>query len=326
MSSRFFYIFCAKFFETMNIQQLEYIVALDDHRHFVEAAESCHITQPTLTMQVKKLEDEIGVQIFNRAKKPIEPTPAGEEIIIRARQILREIAELRNFVSNEQKSIEGEFRLGIIPTLAPYLIPRFLPQFVKDNPKTHLHIEEIESEQLLKALHNDRIDLGLMVTPAEERQIREIPLFYEPFLFYAPYDHPYMHNELIDDKSLDPAKVLVLTEGHCFRNQTLDICGKNRQNNNAFGFFYESGSIEALKSMVKKGIGYTLVPELSVDPLTDKPFVRRFAEPEPVREVSIVVHQNFTRELLIEKLKEAILDNLPDNFKKTKSFKKIKWR
>ncbi|MBZ4675862.1 MAG: LysR family transcriptional regulator [Anaerophaga sp.] len=310
----------------MNIQQLEYIVALDNHRHFVDAAESCHITQPTLTMQVRKLEEEIGVQIFNRGKKPIEPTQAGEEIIIRARHILREINDLRNYVSTEQKSIEGEFRLGIIPTLAPYLIPRFLPQFVEENPKTHLRIEEIESEQLLKALHNDRIDIGLMVTPAEEKQIREIPLFYEPFLFYAPYDHPFMHNELIEDKLLDPAKVLVLTEGHCFRNQTLNICGKNNQNNNAFGFFYESGSIEALKSMVRKGIGYTLVPELSVEPMTDKPFVRRFTEPEPVREVSIVVHQNFTRQLLIDRLKESVQNNLPENIRKTKSVKKIKWR
>jgi LysR family hydrogen peroxide-inducible transcriptional activator len=310
----------------MNIQQLEYIVALDDHRHFVDAAESCHITQPTLTMQIKKMEDEIGIQIFNRGKKPIEPTLAGEEVIIRARQILRGITGLRNFVSNEQKSIEGEYRLGIIPTLAPYLIPRFLPQFINENPKTHLRIIEMESEQLLKAIHNDRIDIGLMVTPADERQIKEIPLFYEPFLFYAPYDHPFMHNEFIEDKQLDPARVLVLTEGHCFRNQTLYICGKKNQNNNAFGFFYESGSIEALKSMVRKGIGYTLVPELSVDSMTDRPFIRRFAEPEPVREVSIVAHQNFSRQLLIDQMKNAILDNLPGNFNKTKSVKKIKWR
>ena len=310
----------------MNIQQLEYIVALDDHRHFLDAAESCHITQPTLTMQVRKLEEEIGVRIFNRGKKPLEPTTAGEEVIIRARQILREISDLRNFVSNEQKSIEGEFRLGIIPTLAPYLIPLFLPQFVEHNPNTHLRIEELESEQLLKALHNDRIDIGLMVTPTEERQIKEIPLFYEPFLFYAPYDHPFMHNEFVEDKQLDPAKVLVLTEGHCFRNQTLDICGQDNQNNNAFGFFYESGSIEALKSMVRKGIGYTLVPQLAVDSLADQPFVRRFTEPEPVREVSIVVHQNFSRQLLIERIKEAILENLPENIKKTRNVKKIKWR
>jgi LysR family hydrogen peroxide-inducible transcriptional activator len=310
----------------MNIQQLEYIVALDNHRHFVDAADSCYITQPTLTMQIKKLEDEIGVQIFNREKKPIKPTPAGKEIILRARQILREITELRNYVSNEKKSIEGEFRLGIIPTLAPYLIPRFLPQFISENPHTHLRIEELESEQLLKAMHNDRIDIGLMVTPAEERQIKEIPLFYEPFLFYAPYDHPFMHNEFIENKQLDPARVLVLTEGHCFRNQTLDICGKKNQNNNAFGFFYESGSIEALKSMVRKGIGYTLVPELSVEQMTDKPFVRRFKEPEPVREVSIVVHQNFNRQLLIEQIRNTILDNLPENINQTKSVKKIKWR
>lgn len=310
----------------MNIQQLEYIVALDDHRHFVDAAESCHITQPTLTMQIKKLEDEVGVQIFNRGKKPLKPSPAGEEIIIRARRILREISELRNYVSNEQQNIEGEFRLGIIPTLAPYLIPRFLPQFINENPQTHLRIEELESEQLLKAIHEDRVDIGIMVTPAEEQQIKEIPLFYEPFLFYAPYDHPFMQNEVIEGKQLNPAKVLILSEGHCFRNQTLDICGEKNQNNTAFGFYYESGSIEALKSMVRKGIGYTLVPELSVEKMTDQPFIRRFKEPEPVREVSLVVHQNFSRQLLIEKLNDAVLDNIPETINKTRSFKKIKWR
>ncbi len=309
----------------MNIQQLEYIVALDTHRHFVHAAESCFVTQPTLTMQIKKLEEEMDVQIFNRTKQPIEPTAPGKEIIKRARQILRDIADLRNFAAWEQQSIEGEFRLGIIPTLAPYLIPRFLPQFVKDNPNTQLRIEEIESEKLLKALHNDEIDVGLMVTPAREKQIREIPLFCEPFLFYAPYDHPFMSSKRIVGQQIDPAKVLILTEGHCFRNQTLKICGQKKQTNN-FGFFYESGSIEALKAMVRKGIGYTLVPELSVDGTNDLPFVRHFEEPEPVREVSIVVHQNFYRHLLIERLKNAILNNLPDHFSKTRNTRKINWR
>jgi LysR family hydrogen peroxide-inducible transcriptional activator len=276
-------------------------------------------------MQIKKLEEEVDVQIFNRAKQPIEPTAPGKEIINRARQILRDIADLRNFAAGEQKSIEGEFRLGIIPTLAPYLIPRFLPQFLKDNPNTQLRIEEIESEKLLKALHNDEIDVGLMVTPAREKQIREIPLFYEPFLFYAPYDHPFMNNKRILSQQIDPAKVLILTEGHCFRNQTLKICGQKKQPNN-FGFFYESGSIEALKAMVRKGIGYTLVPELSVDDSNDLPFVRHFEEPEPVREVSIVVHQNFYRHLLIERLKNTILNNLPDHFSKTRNTRKINWR
>ncbi len=308
----------------MNIQQLEYIVALDTHRHFVEAAASCFVTQPTLTMQIQKLEEEMDVQIFDRSKKPVEPTPPGVEIISRARQILRDISDLRNYVAAEQKGIEGEFRLGIIPTLAPYLIPRFLPQFVEENPNTHLRIEEIESEKLLKALHNYQIDVGLMVTPAMEHLIKEIPLFYEPFLFYAPYDHPFMHRAVIEDRQLDPAKVLVLTEGHCFRNQTLKICRKENQNN-AFGFFYESGSLETLKSMVRKGIGYTLVPELAVE-TSDKPFVRRFAEPEPVREVSIVVHHNFYRHLLVERLKSSILKTLPDNIRKTKNIVKINWR
>lgn len=308
----------------MNIQQLEYIVALDTHRHFVAAAESCHVTQPTLTMQLQKLEEEVGVLLFDRSKKPLRPTAEGELIINRARQILRDINELKETGKEGSKSITGEFRLGVIPTVAPYLIPLFLAQFVKENPKTILRIEELESELLIKSLHDDKIDLAIMATPIEEKNLKETTVYYEPFLFYAPENHPLLQNGPVETTQLKASSLLLLSEGHCFRNQALNICS-NTKRNVFHGFHYESGSIETLKSLVKKGMGYTLVPELSVCE-TDLPFTKHFKNPVPVREISIVSHRSFNRQLLIEKLKAAIQLSLPKNIVMPKEFVKIKWR
>lgn len=308
----------------MNIQQLEYIVALDTHRHFVAAAESCHVTQPTLTMQLQKLEEEVGVLLFDRSKKPMRPTAEGEAFISRARQILRDIHELKEIANEGKKSINGEFKLGIIPTVAPHLIPLFLDTFIKENPETILRIEEMESESLIKALHDDRIEMAIMATPIDEKDLKETTLYFEAFLLFAPEHHRLLKNELIETAQLDASNLLLLSEGHCFRNQALNLCSKN--NGSAFhGFHYESGSIETLKSLVKKGMGYTLIPELSLKE-DEKMCTRRFVKPEPVREISIVTHKSFNRQLLINKLKAAIQASLPEQIVTPKEFVKIKWR
>lgn len=309
----------------MTIRQLEYILALDNYRQFVTAAESCFISQPTLSMQVKKLEEEIGVIIFDRFKNPIEPTPSGEQIITKARQIIREIDQLKAFVASEFELTEGTFTLGVIPTLAPYILPFFLPVFVKENPGIHLIIKEIQTEQIITDLEKGTLDLGLLVTPLEEKAIREIALFNEPFLLYLSEEHPLYQSKNITPDMIDTHKLLILEEGHCFRDQALELCSK-RVKGNTVGFEYESGSIEALKGLVEKGFGYTLVPEMSVLEDLDDPRVVRFAEPQPVREVSIVVHHSFTKEGLIEKLREAILNSIPDSFKRIRYFQKVQWR
>jgi LysR family transcriptional regulator, hydrogen peroxide-inducible genes activator len=308
----------------MNIQQLEYIVALDDHRHFVSAAEYCHVTQPTLTMQLKKLEDELGVQLFDRTKKPLRPTPEGEIFIVRARRILIDLEELQASINGEKESIKGEFRIGIIPTLAPHLLSLFLQSFVRDNPDTILRIEEMESESIIKALNDNRLDIAIMATPTGERDLKETILFHEPFLFFAPDDHPFLSAGAIAPEQLDASKLLLMSEGHCFRSQALNICN-HRTGESSRNFIYESGSIETLKSLVRKGFGYTLVPELSVSS-RDEMNTRRFVLPEPVREVSLVTHSSFNRTLLIDQLKSAIRNSLPDTIVKPKEFVKIKWR
>lgn len=309
----------------MTLQQLDYIVALDNHRHFVRAADSCFVTQPTLTMQVKKLEDEIGIQLFERSKKPLVPTVAGEYFIAKARQILNDIEELKAFVSDEVESMEGEFRLGIIPTLAPYLLPRFLPHFLKKFPKTKLVIQEITTENMLDALQKGTVDLGILVTPVEMRSIREIPLFNEPFLVYLPEDSKQFEEKPPSPEDLAPDDLLLLEEGHCFRAQALSICQK-RSTRYGHGFSFQSGSIEALKQLVNNHLGYTLVPELAVTEEERLKNVKRFADPQPTREVSIIVHKSFTKEALIEALRDCIKSHLPQNLDVKDHFIRIKWK
>lgn len=294
----------------MTIQQLEYIVALDNYRHFVKAAEHCFVTQPTLSMQVKKLEEEFGVQIFDRSQKKLVPTNAGIKILLKARQIIREVKQLNELVSNQMKSMEGSFRLGIIPTLAPYLLPLFLPAFIKVNPQTKLIIQEQQTTDILNGLKNDLLDIGLLVTPVMEHDIREIPLFNEPFLAFFPEDFPLKGKEAIEAEALDLSQLLVLTDGHCFRDQTLNICG-HHGHAPGLNFDYQSGSIEALVNLVKQGVGYTLVPELAVKQCNFKGQIRRFQTPEPVREVSLVVHNSFAKEALIDSMRTEILANIP---------------
>ena len=297
----------------MTLQQLEYIVSLDEHRHYVTAAEHSFVSQPNLTMQVQKLEEEMGVKIFDRTKKPLQPTEVGKEVIVRARKILRESRQLKEFVNHEKEVVEGEFTIGIIPTLAPYLLPRFLPTFLKENPRVHLKIQELQTGQIISQLENGIIDIGLLATPLKEPSIREIPVFYEPFLLYLPENHRLQNQKLLLAEDLDPNDVLVLNEGHCFREQTLAIC-QQVKDGSSLGFDYQSGSIEALKSLVQNGVGYTLVPEMSVINELDSTHIRRFTSPQPVREISIVVHSSYIKEGVINRLKEYFVKVVPPRF------------
>ncbi len=310
----------------MTLQQLEYVIALDKHRNFVKAAESVFVTQPTLTMQLKKLENEVGISIFDRGKKPLTPTPSGEQFIQSTRQILSEVDALKRIIHNETEEISGTFRLGIIPTLAPYLLPLFLPEFIRTFPDTKLHIEEMQSESLIEALKTGSIKIGILATPVGEKHLREIPIFNEAFLGYFPEGHFLLERDSIYADELVADELLLLSEGHCFRNQAINICHMDDYEQNK-SFEYQSGSVETLKKLVDRRVGYTLVPELSVqDEITSNPRIRRFRDPEPSREVSLLVHRNFPRERLLNNIAETIKQYLPPNISRTKSFKRIKWR
>jgi LysR family transcriptional regulator, hydrogen peroxide-inducible genes activator len=303
----------------MTIQQLEYIVALDTYRHFVTAADKCFVTQPTLTMQVKKLESELGIKIFNRCFKPLRPTREGEKVIKHAYRVLKEVNQMKDYLKNRKKELSGDFRLGVIPSLAPYLLPLFLPAFIEKYPKVRLKIFEKETGNIIKAIREDSLDLGLLVSPLETPDLAEYPLFEEPFLVYLPDNHPLLDMEVVPASMLYAPDMLVLTEGHCFRNQMLNICGEK----NASGFIYESGSIETLKRMVDKGVGYTLVPELSVENELSAFRVRRFASPEPVREIALTYGYNFANHLMIEHLADSIMESVKGRFRSVKPGRRI---
>ncbi|HEY9049791.1 MAG TPA: LysR substrate-binding domain-containing protein, partial [Ohtaekwangia sp.] len=230
----------------MNLQQLEYIVALDIHRNHVKAAEHCHVTQPTLSMMVKKLEDELDVKIFQKGV-PLKPTPSGEIIISRARQILQEVKNLKEFIRSEKDSIEGEFRLGVIPTLAPYLLPRFLNEFLQKHPGTSFTVMELQTHEIINYLKTNRLDVAILVTPLDDKEIREIPIFYEPILLYTSESQKYYQQDRINLKTLTYDNLLMLEEGHCFRGQVENLCSaKNKKAHHQLN--YQSGSFETLKA------------------------------------------------------------------------------
>lgn len=309
----------------MTLQQLKYILALDKHRHFVKAAESCHVAQPTLTLQVKKLEEEVGMVLFDRSIQPLKPTPFGESFIQKASRVLGEMEELKTLVKQDRNQMEGEFRVGVIPTLAPSLLPLFISDFIESHPKTRLIIEELQSHRIMEQLENKQLDMGLMATPLHESNLREIPLFYEPFLIFTDQKNPLLKEYTVNSSQLKPEGLWILKQGHCFRNQTLNICefDVSEQHRN---LVMEGGTIETLKEMVRKVSGYTLIPELSYNSKNDQRNVRYFDEPQPVREVSIVVHKHFTKEKLITEMRKSILAKTPEHFKKNTRFQKVEWR
>ncbi|KXX67926.1 hydrogen peroxide-inducible genes activator [Flammeovirga sp. SJP92] len=310
----------------MTIQQLNYVVALDIHRHFVKAAESCAVSQPTLTNQVKKLEDQINLTLFDRKTQPLKPTPMGEVFIAKARKILREIDQLKALVNEEQSQVKGKFKLGIIPSLSQYILPKFLHHFSKAYPNTHLEIKEWRSEQIMKGLDNGDLNVGLMVTPLYENTLREIPIFYEPFLLYAQEGHTLLKKEQIIADELKSKDLWLLEEGHCFRNQILNFCQFKKEKEQDKNIVFESASIETLKLMIQQTGGYTLIPELAYNQFIDQDKTKRFSTPEPVREVSLVVHKSFTKELLLTHLHESIQKNIPMSFRKKGRNIMVDWR
>ncbi|SMB86267.1 transcriptional regulator, LysR family [Hymenobacter roseosalivarius DSM 11622] len=312
------------YLRTVNLQQLEYLLALDTHRQFVSAAGSCHVTQPALSMQLQKLEEELGVLLFDRKKKRLEPTAVGVKVIQQARHVLREVQLLREVVQVEKGELVGEVRLGIIPTLAPYLVPLFLVPLAERHPQLRVRVEELQSEELVSRLKAHQLDIGLLITPLDDGQLREVPLLEEPFLGYVSVSHPLYAHATLRPTDLSGAGLWLLQQGHCFRNQVLTICAPP---DGVHPYSYESGSIETLKELVRRNNGYTLVPELSVlGEAGDNPMVKRFEAPEPVREVSLVVHHGFVRTQLLTNLRQLILEQVPERLHAGRATQKIKWQ
>lgn len=298
----------------MTLTQLNYIVAVSQYRSFLKAAEACHVTQPSLSQQVQKLEEELGVQIFDRQRQPVVPTPLGEKIIAQALVTLKESQKINHLIDETRGDLQGEITLGVIPTLAPYLLPLFLKKFSDQNPKLKIFIEELQTEQVVEKIHSRQIDLGIVVTPLEDVTLVQKSLFLEPFMLYVSEGHPLAKHKTVEAKDLSQNDIYLLKEGHCFREQSLYLC-QNRKSGTERHVQFESGSLETLKEFVESGEGYTLLPSLATTKIKHSKLLKPFSAPAPSREVSLVYSPHFSREKLLETLTESILASLPKDLK-----------
>ena len=291
----------------MTITQLKYVLAVAEHRNFTLASEHSFVTQPTLSMQIQKLEDELDVRIFNRKKKPIELTSIGEKIIQQAKLIVNESERINDIVDQQKGFIGGEFKLGIIPTIMPTLLPFFLKNFLNKYPKVKLIIEELTTDEIVKKLVDGYLDAGIAATPLENEAIKERPLYYEPFVGFISDDHRLFNKDKIEEKDLDIDDVLLLEDGHCFKNSVINIC-QNKNNNDNQLFHLESGSISTLIKLSKEGLGMTLIPYLHTLelPEKDQKYLKQFMNTVPAREVSLIYHKSQLKMQLIEALKSTI--------------------
>lgn len=307
----------------MTLVQLEYIVALDTWRHFVLASEKCFVTQPTLSMQIQKLEEELGVKIFDRTKQPVIPTEIGVSIIAQARVALREAQMIKQFISDKKDALAGELRIGIIPTLAPYLLPQLYKYIREKYPQINLIIRETITEELIHELKNNRIDCGIVVTPLDDAAIKEDVLFYEELFVYVSRKNALSDKKYVLPSDIDPSKLWLLEEGHCFRSQIMNLCELRKSSD--FHFKYETGNIETLKRMVDKSDGITILPELAVMEFTKSQMklVKRLRDPTPAREVSLVTHRDHIKSRLIKTLKEGILNIVPAQMQKLQNRKVV---
>lgn len=295
----------------MTLQQLEYILAVNQFRHFAKAAEYCRVTQPTLSAMIQKLEEELDTRIFDRSQQPVCPTPVGIHIIEQAQNILVQANRIKNIIEEEKHSLTGTFKLGILPTVAPYLLPRFFPQLMKKYPDLDIRVVEMKTNDIKKALQTAEIDAGIVASLAGMEELQQTPLFYEQFFAYVSREDALFNNEVIRTSDLNGEQLWLLDEGHCFRDQLVRFC--QMKSARASQLAYHLGSMETFMRMVESGKGVTFIPELAVLQLGDaqKELVRSFAIPCPTRQVVLLTNKNFIRHTLLEVLVKEIKLSVP---------------
>lgn len=295
----------------MTLQQLEYIIAVNQFRHFAKAAESCRVTQPTLSAMIQKLEDELDVKIFDRNQQPICPTPIGKIILEQAQNVMAEANLIKDVIKEEKHSITGTFRLGILPTIAPYLLPRFFPQLMKKNPDLDIRVVEMKTENIKKAILNGGIDAGIIASLPDLEHLQQKTLFYEQFYAYVAHNTDLFNHEIIRTSDLSGEELWLLDEGHCFRDQLMRFCQMKAARISQAA--YRLGSMETFMRMVESGKGITFIPELATYQLNEeqKKLVRPFAIPCPTRQVIIVTGEHFIRNTLLDVLIKEIKTSVP---------------
>jgi len=291
----------------MTITQLQYVLAVAEHKNFTLAAEKCFVTQPTLSMQIQKVEEELNIQIFDRSKKPIQLTEIGHKIVNQAKNIVNEADRMKDIVEQQKGFIGGEFKLGIIPTVMPTLLPMFLNTFVKKYPKVKLIIQELNTDEIIVKLKNGNLDAAIAATPLNEEKFKEIVIYYEPFVAYIPEKHRIADKKEIEVSDLNLDEILLLQDGHCFRDGILNLC-KNQNVAPVNNFQIQSGSFETLIKLADEGLGLTLLPYLHTLDLKeiDKNKLKHFKDPKPAREISLIFPKTELKIQIIDALRQSI--------------------
>ncbi len=301
----------------MTLTQLNYILAVDRCRNFAQAAKECFVTQPTLSMQIQKLEDYLQIIIFDRSKTPVEPTPMGKRVLEYARKIMHGAHELEELSKSLRGEIAGEFILAVIPTLAPSILPLFVQNFVNEYPNVELKIYEYQTDEIIKLLKEGKVDGGLLAAPLEVKEISEEHLFYEPFKIFLSPSHELLKKKSLDEKDLDIREAWLLKEGHCLRSQALQLCQYKKVSENKH-LYFEAGSLETLVNMVKASKGFTILPYLTAMNLSgvDQKLLKDFKNHVPVRDVCFVTGPHSMKKSIEKALVKVIGKNLPKELKK----------
>jgi LysR family transcriptional regulator, hydrogen peroxide-inducible genes activator len=306
------------------LTQLEYIVTVEKLRHFGKAAEACHVSQPSLSMQIQKVEEELGIVIFDRTKKPILPTAKGQRFIDQAKVLLRENQRLIQISKQDSSEVSGDFHLGVIPTLAPYLLPLFIEDFSQNYPKVQLKIDEMKTDDIVRDLKEDALDAAILATPLHESGLKEKVLFYEEFFLYVGAEHSLSKRKRIREEELDGREMWLLQDGHCLRNQVVKICSIRGESGVFKNIRFEGGNLETLRYLVKNSNSYTLIPQLFANTLPEgekKHLVKEFEQPTPSREISLVCRRDQWKGDILSALEKTLLRNLPKNLRLPNSSK-----
>ena len=300
----------------MTITQLEYIVALNEYKSFSKAAKFCCVTQPSLSMQIQKLEEELNLIIFNRKIKPIKPTTEGLQIIIAARKIIQEKKSIQIFAQGYHKDVIGEVSIGIIPTIAPYLIPKFLSSFQNKFPNLKLNIFETTTENIYNNINEGKLDIGILV-PITNQEMSCIPLFFEELFLFS---NVILKNGEID-QNIIPDKLWILEEGHCLSNQIASICNLRNKSSLESQVIYKTGSLETMLRLAENGMGQTIIPHMLVDYVSETVKKKIFKIPfnTPVREIALIYSENYNRKGVIDALKDEIISVIPKEWISSKN-------
>ena len=304
----------------MTLQQLEYILAVERYRHFGRAAEACNVTQPTLSAMIGKLEEELNAKLFDRNRQPICPTPVGEQVIRQAKEVLVQADSIKDIVEEEKHSLNGTFRVGILPTIAPYLLPRFFPQLMKKYPTLDIRVREMKTHEIKEALLQGDIDAGILANIEGLEEYSQLHLFYEKYEGYVSREDALFAKETLRTSDVASSRDLwLLDEGHCFRDQMVRFCQMKSSQTSQLA--YNLGSMETFMRMVESGKGITFIPELAVMQLgsEQKELVRPFAIPVPTRQLLLITNRNFIRQTLLDVIVKEIQASVPKEMLKLKA-------